>query len=102
MTYKWDTEDILTAAGRLEQQKEDLDKQRESLEKYKGYAAGGFQGDAGTQFQENLETDIRNMKLVADMLAQQAERLRSAANNHYTPCEDNIRAKISEVAGSMK
>lgn len=81
MTYTWDIENIMAVAARLEAEKANIDRQRRELEKYRSKTAGVFQGEAGTQFAENLDTDISNMHLVSEMIDGQVCRLRNIARS---------------------
>jgi Ni2+-binding GTPase involved in maturation of urease and hydrogenase len=70
------------------------------LTKNKNIIFAAFEGDAATQFQSDLETDLSNLKTVIGMLELEINGLRNVNDKHYLGCEQSLHTLVNELNNS--
>lgn len=101
MVYSWDKEAISAIIIELKEEKEKLETEVKSLDENKKIIAAAFEGEAGEQFQVNLETDIKNTQAVIEMVQEQIQRLKNVRDRHYGECEKILHDEVGRLKAEI-
>lgn len=95
--YGWDRDKIYEMASSLQEEAENILKQKEKLLSCRKRVEASYQGAAAEEFLKNLDADIIEAgQLYADMRIQ-VELLKRISNEVYGPCEEQLAQKVRQL-----
>ena len=99
--YKWDREFLEESCRRINQEKQNLERQKSVVENLKSEIFANWQSFSSEIYLEALEVDVENLNIVIKAAGEMNNLLREVKDKAYGECEAHVRSRLSQVTNSM-